>query len=312
VYRIRFHGRGGQGIKTASRVLGAAFFAEGYAIQDAPRYGAERRGAPIFAYVRAARTTIDERGVISNPDLVVVADDTLIGVAAAGVLAGVTERTTVLLHTAEPAETWRDRLRLGSVILSLFPPEQAGDLDPRFAGVAAAGAAARLVGAIPRSSLERAAHDEVSYLGSSLAARNVAQALEAYDRMAPYHGLVREGGDVAASRYVPPAWVDLPLDETWQSAPAVHAAASSVASATGLWRTMRPVIHPEHCHRCWWICVTLCPDGAISVGAAGIPEIDYEHCKGCLVCVAVCPHHAIEALPEKAAASHRLASRGSP
>ena len=55
MYRIRFHGRGGQGMKTASRILGSAFFAEGYEVQDAPRYGAERRGAPIFAYVRAAR-----------------------------------------------------------------------------------------------------------------------------------------------------------------------------------------------------------------------------------------------------------------
>ena len=47
MYRIRFHGRGGQGIKTASRILGSAFFAEGFEVQDAPRYGAERRGAPI-------------------------------------------------------------------------------------------------------------------------------------------------------------------------------------------------------------------------------------------------------------------------
>ena len=59
MYRIRFHGRGGQGMKTASRILGSAFFQEGYEVQDAPRYGAERRGAPIFAYVRAARTRIN-------------------------------------------------------------------------------------------------------------------------------------------------------------------------------------------------------------------------------------------------------------
>ena len=42
-------------MKTASRILGTALFLEGYEVQDAPRYGAERRGAPIFAYVRAAR-----------------------------------------------------------------------------------------------------------------------------------------------------------------------------------------------------------------------------------------------------------------
>ena len=85
MYRIRFHGRGGQGMKTASRLLGAAFFREGYEVQDAPRYGAERRGAPIFAYVRADRVPINERGIIRHPDLVIVADDSLVPVPAAGV-----------------------------------------------------------------------------------------------------------------------------------------------------------------------------------------------------------------------------------
>ena len=64
MFRIRLHGRGGQGIKSASRVLGTAFFHEGFEVQDAPRYGAERRGAPVFAYVRADRQAIHERGVI--------------------------------------------------------------------------------------------------------------------------------------------------------------------------------------------------------------------------------------------------------
>ena len=40
------------------------------------------------------------------------------------------------------------------------------------------------------------------------------------------------------------------------------------------------------------------PDGAIEVGGDGTPEIDYGHCKGCMICVAQCPPHAIEAVPE--------------
>ena len=67
MFRIRFHGRGGQGMKTASRILGAAFFRAGYEVQDAPRYGAERRGAPMLAYVRAARQPINERGEMPHP-----------------------------------------------------------------------------------------------------------------------------------------------------------------------------------------------------------------------------------------------------
>jgi pyruvate ferredoxin oxidoreductase gamma subunit len=65
---------------------------------------------------------------------------------------------------------------------------------------------------------------------------------------------------------------------------------------------MRPVIDYARCHRCTWICSTFCPDGAIGVNAEGFPAIDYDHCKGCLVCVAVCPHHAIAGIPERGAA----------
>jgi pyruvate ferredoxin oxidoreductase gamma subunit len=58
------------------------------------------------------------------------------------------------------------------------------------------------------------------------------------------------------------------------------------------------VIDLEHCNRCSWICATLCPDSAIRVDAQRTPRIDLEHCKGCLVCVAVCPPHAIRAVAE--------------
>jgi len=60
------------------------------------------------------------------------------------------------------------------------------------------------------------------------------------------------------------------------------------------------VIDYERCNKCWWICSTFCPDGAIKV-AEKTPVIDYDHCKGCMVCVAQCPPHAIEAVSEEEA-----------
>jgi len=66
--RVRFHGRGGQGIKTASQILGTAAFLSGFQSQDFPLYGAERRGAPIVAFTRINKTPILERGPISIPD----------------------------------------------------------------------------------------------------------------------------------------------------------------------------------------------------------------------------------------------------
>jgi len=78
-------------------------------------------------------------------------------------------------------------------------------------------------------------------------------------------------------------------------------AATSELSNTGLWRTLRPVIDDGHCNRCSWVCSTLCPDSAIHVDADHRPRIDYDHCKGCMVCVAVCPRHAIRAVSEREA-----------
>lgn len=302
MYRIRLHGRGGQGMKTASRILGTAFFDEGFEVQDAPRYGAERRGAPIFAFVRAARQRIHERGVIQRPDLVVVADDTLVPVAAAGVTAGVGDRTVLLIASTESADTWRERLAVRGPVFALpISSEERSEL--RFVGATAAAAAARLLGAIGRESLEAAIRQELASLGEAVVGENLARALAAWDAFEPHAGAVREGPDAAVAVDERPDWIDVPFDAARISAPDIHAAATSVEVRTGLWRTLRPVIDPNLCHGCTWICSTFCPDGAISRDASGAPVIDYDHCKGCLVCVAVCPHHAIHAIPEQRAAA---------
>jgi pyruvate ferredoxin oxidoreductase gamma subunit len=86
--RIRFHGRGGQGMKTASRIVGTAALADGHVAQDSPVYGAERRGAPMSAYVRVADGPILERGFIPRPDVVVIAADTLLDDPSVRPLAG--------------------------------------------------------------------------------------------------------------------------------------------------------------------------------------------------------------------------------
>ncbi len=289
-------------MKTASRILGSAFFLAGFEVQDAPRYGAERRGAPIFAYVRAAKTPIHERGVIGAPDVVAVADDTLIPVPSAGVTAGVSARTVLLLMTDVPAGEWAHRLHTAGPVLTL--PIPAGQQDPMervYAGAACAGAAARLTGAVSRDALANAIRQELGHLGADAVRHNLDTALEAYDAMAAHEGVVAEGEEPDADAYQRPAWIDLPFDEARIAAPAIHAAATSVEVRTGLWRTMRPVIDHSLCKQCWWVCTSLCPDSAIALDDQGYPQIDYDHCKGCMICVAQCPPHAIGAIPERAA-----------
>jgi len=87
-------------MKTASRILGSAAFHAGFVVQDSRIYGAERRGAPMAAFVRIARA-IHERGLLSQPDLVVLADDTLLSDPAAQPLAGADATTVLLINTTK-------------------------------------------------------------------------------------------------------------------------------------------------------------------------------------------------------------------
>ncbi len=294
--RIRFHGRGGQGMKTASRILGTACFLCGYEVQDAPRYGAERRGAPIFAFVRLDDQPIWERGVITRPDLTVVADPSLIAIPAAGVLAGLDEHSILLVDSPEPTEVWQDRLGLKGRVIGFNAGDPADDrADRPLVGVACAAAAARLLGFVTFDRLEQAIRDELGGLGEAIVERNLEKARATYDQIAAWEGCVTPAPTVDAE--TGPDWIDLPFEEARISAPVIHAALTSEAVPTGLWRTLRPVIDYDRCNRCWWVCSAFCPDGAIRV-ESGTPRIDYDHCKGCLVCVAQCPPHAIDTVPE--------------
>ena len=298
MFRIRFHGRGGQGVKTASRILGSAFFLEGYRVQDAPRYGAERRGAPIFAYVRAGREPIDERGVIARPDLVVCVDDSLLRLPGSDVLEGVTAQTPMILVSQEEDSAWRERLKTGQslIVISLARNGHENGASPH--AVTCAGAAAALTGKIPAATLREAVRMELGHLGEEHLARNLESALSGYHRAAGHAGLVREGAPPEVAGYRRPRWILLENESAGTAAPIIYAAANSGGAQTGLWRTERPVINREACKHCWWVCATYCPDNALRVRDDGTPEIDYEHCKGCMICAAQCPSHAILTLAE--------------
>jgi len=287
-------------MKTASRILGTAFFLEGYEIQDAPRYGAERRGAPIFAYVRASKQQINQRGIIQKPDLVIVADDTLVPVPAAGVLSGITKKTILLINSHQTVETWRDRLNTECSVLIL--PVGKEDVQNRaelpYIGASCAGAAACLVGVISIESVLEAIRCELQSMEPEIIENNIRNAQVAYQLMQEHKGSVKEGYEVSASDYQKPDWIELPFEDARTSAPVIHAGLTSTEVRTGLWRTFRPVIDYDRCKHCWWVCSTFCPDSAINVIENGVPEIDYDHCKGCMICVAQCPSHAIEAISE--------------
>ena len=96
---IRWHGRGGQGAKTASLLLADAAFNTGKYIQGFPEYGPERMGAPITAYNRIGNTPIRIHSSIYEPDYVVVVDDSLL--EAVDVTAGLKPDGAIVINTTK-------------------------------------------------------------------------------------------------------------------------------------------------------------------------------------------------------------------
>ena len=96
---IRWHGRGGQGAKTASLLLADAAFNTGKYIQGFPEYGPERMGAPITAYNRISNNPITIHSNIYEPDYVVVVDDTLL--QAVDVTAGLKTNGAIIINTTK-------------------------------------------------------------------------------------------------------------------------------------------------------------------------------------------------------------------
>jgi len=99
---IRWHGRGGQGAKTASLLLADAAFNTGKYIQGFPEYGPERMGAPITAYNRISNSPITIHSNIYEPDYVVVVDDSLL--EAVNVTEGLKETGAIIINTTKNKE----------------------------------------------------------------------------------------------------------------------------------------------------------------------------------------------------------------
>ena len=106
---IRWHGRGGQGAKTASLLLADAAFNTGKYIQGFPEYGPERMGAPITAYNRISDMPIRVHSNIYEPDYVVVVDDTLLD--CVDVTAGLKDTGAIIINTTRTPDEVRPLLK---------------------------------------------------------------------------------------------------------------------------------------------------------------------------------------------------------
>lgn len=109
IVEIRWHGRGGQGAKTACLLLADVAFSSGKYVQGFPEYGPERMGAPITAYNRISRARCSVHSNIYNPDYVVVVDETLL--TSVDVTKGLKETGAIIINSERTPGELRPLLR---------------------------------------------------------------------------------------------------------------------------------------------------------------------------------------------------------
>ena len=296
VQHARFHGRGGEGVKLASRIVSRAAFIGGFNVQDSPLYGAERRGAPVVAFVRYSRGPIHERGYIDQPDFVVVMDESLLSQPDAAVLDGLGTTSIVLINTSAATADVKARFAIAAHVVTLDVSSIALEvLGHHLLSAPIAGLAVKVAGIAAWEDLAAAVRLELAEVGltTEVIERNVSATQRAY-------GAAPAVQVFAAQRRRLPAPTEpfsVPHLPARIAVPSITAAATSTLRHMEGWRVYRPEIDLSHCTRCF-LCFALCPEGAIHLDAQNYPVVDYDHCKGCLVCVAECPPNAISQVRE--------------
>jgi len=276
-------GRGGEGVVLASQILADTFARAGFWVQSFPEFKAERRGAPISAFLRwDAASPIHRRYKVQDCDVLVdvspapPSDDVLRAVRPGGLV--VLNRETRFAHGGafEIARVPAARIAQESGILS-------SEGRP-MGNVAVLGACMKLLVPDGLRFLEEAV---AARMGPASAAKNVQAA------RAGYASVIRQrarAGDTALE----------PAPEVRHAHRRALFAVSttySLGNHTGGWSLDRPVLR-DACNDCA-LCALFCPEGAIA-RTDGSMAIDYLYCKGCGICEVVCPVKnaiAMEAVP---------------
>jgi 2-oxoacid:acceptor oxidoreductase gamma subunit (pyruvate/2-ketoisovalerate family)/2-oxoacid:acceptor oxidoreductase delta subunit (pyruvate/2-ketoisovalerate family) len=264
-------GRGGEGVVLASQILADTFARAGYWVQSFPEFKAERRGAPISAFLRWDDAPIRRRYKVRECDV-------LVAISASPPPA----QSVALLRPGGLLLVNRDSRfpHHGDYRIARVPGSQVArrnrilSAEGRPMGnVAVLGAAVRLLLPDGLNFLEDAIR---ARMGGALAEPNVVAAREGYRSCTIQHA-------AAADTPYEPA-------EATQVRPPLPRFAVSLTTSrvnhTGTWSVERPILL-EACNVCG-LCALFCPEGAMR-RVDGAMEIDLDYCKGCGICEDVCP-----------------------
>jgi len=280
-------GRGGEGVVLASQILAETFARAGFWVQSFPEFKAERRGAPISAFLRWDETSpIHRRYKVRECDVLVVlspsppSPEIMHTVKPGGLI--VLNREARFRHTGpfDIARVPASRIALEHDILS-------SEGRP-IGNVAVLGACVRLLVPDGLGFLEEAVAGRMS----AMADANTLAAREGYARCVKQHAVA---GDMPVASWPGPAQAS----GRRQSPPLFAVSTTdSRGNHTGTWSLDRPVVTNE-CTACA-VCALFCPEGAISKDDGSI-VVDYLYCKGCGICEVVCPVRNAIAMEEVSA-----------
>jgi 2-oxoacid:acceptor oxidoreductase gamma subunit (pyruvate/2-ketoisovalerate family) len=179
-HEIRWHGRGGQGAVTSAKVLADAAFRSGFlGVTSQPSFGAERRGAPITASTRLASEPLRILSQVTEPDIIVVLDESLLEVANA--TAGMKPGGMVIVNSPRPPADFPVREDLRVVTSDVTGAAQAANLivgGQPMVSTAILGAFARATALVTMEAVEAAIGH--AFHGSA-AAKNIDAARIAYE-----------------------------------------------------------------------------------------------------------------------------------
>lgn len=176
--QVRFHGRGGQGAVSAAALLSLAAFEDGFEAQAFPKFGSERRGAPVESYVRISDRAIRSHTQVYLPEVVVVLDATLL--RSEPVLAGLVDNGVLLINSDHvPDQLIADGRRCIAVPADRLSTEQLGRPLPNTVLLAAL---AGITGWVGLPALRRVVTDFLGRKGESVVAANLRLLEEGHHR----------------------------------------------------------------------------------------------------------------------------------
>ena len=274
MFEVQFYGRGGQGLYLASQILAQAVFLDGKFPQSFPEFTAERRGAPISAFLRIDTKPIRERCKIYRPDAVLIFDYSFL------------DHLSEIVETIKPngwcvVNSEEDVTATGDIVLARVDADEIARAEGlcsveghAMGNMTMLGAFCRLTNMATLESLIRAIREKIPRMPEE----NVRVALAGYEQL------------IFQKVTIPPTTPSSKKKKRSRPIPfsPVSISGKSVKGApTKAWRTADPVF-TEKCTGCK-ICSLFCPEGIIQFDATRKGSIDLDFCKGCWICIEVCP-----------------------